>query len=127
METKDGKQAIYAKTRADWRKWLTKNSHKEKSVWLIIYHKKSETQSVKMVEAVEEALCFGWIDSLAKSRDGESYYLTFSPQNPKISKWSKPNRERAERMIAQGLMTAHGQEVIDAAKATGRWEPHLPA
>ncbi|RYY33698.1 MAG: hypothetical protein EOP46_15705 [Sphingobacteriaceae bacterium] len=127
METKDGKQAVYAKTRADWRKWLTENSQSERSVWLIIYHKTSKTESIKMPEAVEEALCFGWIDSLAKSRDSESYYLTFSPRNPKTSKWSKPNRERAKLMIAEGLMTPQGQEVIDAAKATGRWEPPLPA
>jgi uncharacterized protein YdeI (YjbR/CyaY-like superfamily) len=121
-EIKDGKQAIYSKTRAVWRKWLTKNSQVEKSVWLILYHKKSKVESVKLIEATEEALCFGWIDSLCKKRDDESYYLTFTPRNPKKSKWSKPNIERAERMIAQGLMTKHGQRMIDIAKETGKWE-----
>lgn len=77
--------------------------------------------SVQIIEATEEALCFGWIDSLAKKRDAESYYLTFSPRNAR-SKWSKPNRERAERMIAEGRMTEHGQRVIDLAKSTGRWD-----
>jgi uncharacterized protein YdeI (YjbR/CyaY-like superfamily) len=122
METKDGKQAVYAITRKEWRKWLRQNSRKEKSVWLILYHKKSSVPSVNLVEATEEALCFGWIDSLCKKRDAESYYLTFTPRNPKKSKWSKPNIERAERMIEQGLMTAQGQHVIDIAKEAGKWE-----
>lgn len=122
-EIKDGKQAVYAKTRAEWRKWLKKNSQSERSVWLILYHKKSSMPGVSIIDATEEALCFGWIDSLAKKRDGESYYLTFTPRNPKTSKWSQPNRDRAARMIEEGLMTAHGQRLIDIAKQTGRWEP----
>jgi uncharacterized protein YdeI (YjbR/CyaY-like superfamily) len=122
METKDGKQAIYAVTRDDWRQWLQQNGSTEKSVWLILYHKKSKIQSVNLNDATEEALCFGWIDSLCKKRDVESYYLTFTPRNPKKSKWSKPNRDRAEKMIKQGLMTEQGQQLIDIAKQTGRWE-----
>jgi len=121
IETKDGKQAVYAKTRAVWRKWLKQNSQSEKSIWLILYHKKSKVQCITINEATEEALCFGWIDSLAKKRDDESYYLTFTPRNPK-SKWSKPNRERAERLIENELMTEHGQRLIDIAKSTGKWE-----
>lgn len=122
METKDGKQAVYAPTGAEWRKWLEENSQAEKSVWLILYHKKSKVESVNLNDATEEALCFGWIDSLAKRRDLESYYLTFTPRNPK-SKWSGPNRERAERLIMEGRMTEHGQKLIDIAKQTGKWEP----
>jgi uncharacterized protein YdeI (YjbR/CyaY-like superfamily) len=120
-EIKDGKQAVYAKTRAEWRKWLKKNSQSEKSIWVILYHKKSQVPGINLNDATEEALCFGWIDSLAKKRDAESYYLTFTPRNPK-SKWSKPNRERVERMVKEGLMTAQGQKLIDIAKETGRWE-----
>lgn len=122
METKDGKQAIYTITRKEWRNWLQENSQTEKSVWLILYHKKSNVKSIDLIEATEEALCFGWIDSLCKKRDKESFYLTFSPRNAKKSKWSKTNIERAERMIAQGLMTKQGQQLIDIAKETGRWE-----
>jgi len=122
METKDGKQAVYAKTRDDWRQWLHQNSLSEKSVWLILYHKKSNIPCINLNDATEEALCFGWIDSLAKKRDYESFYLTFSPRNPK-SKWSKPNRERAEKMIEKGLMTSRGQQLIDIAKSTGKWNP----
>lgn len=122
MEIKDGKQAIYAKTRKEWRNWLQDNSQIEKSVWLILYHKKSKAESVNLVEATEEALCFGWIDSLCKKRDFESFYLTFTPRNPKKSKWSQPNRDRAQRMIDQGLMTEYGQQLIDIAKENGKWE-----
>lgn len=121
MEIKDGKQALYAETRAEWRSWLQQNGQSEKSVWLILYHKKSTTPSININEATEEALCFGWIDSLAKKRDGDSYYLTFTPRNPK-SKWSQPNRERAQRMLESGLMTEHGQRLIDIAKEKGTWE-----
>jgi uncharacterized protein YdeI (YjbR/CyaY-like superfamily) len=120
MEMKDGKQAVYAKTRKEWRKWLNNNSRKEHSVWLILYHKKSNVPCVTLNDATEEALCFGWIDSLAKKRDAESYYLTFSKRNPK-SNWSEPNKERVKRMIEEGLMTEHGQALIDIAVATGKW------
>lgn len=121
METKDGKLAFYAATRQDWRNWLETNSQIEKSVWLILYKKNSKTPSINLIEATEEALCYGWIDSLCKKRDAESYYLTFSHRNPKTSKWSKPNIERAERLIAQNLMTEHGQKLIDIAKQQGKW------
>ncbi|HEY9257644.1 hypothetical protein [Chitinophaga sp.] len=126
IETKDGKLAIYAKTRGEWRKWLQQNSQSAVSVWLIQYHKKSTVQTVSYNDAMEEALCFGWIDSKAKKRDGESFYLTMTPRNPK-SKWSKPNRDRAERMIEKGRMMPPGQQLIDIAKNKGTWEVVLPA
>jgi uncharacterized protein YdeI (YjbR/CyaY-like superfamily) len=122
MEIKDGKQAVYAKTREEWRNWLKENCQSEKSVWLILYHKKSKIECINLDEATEEAVCFGWIDSLAKKRDGESFYLTFTPRNPKKSRWSKSNRERAEKMIEMGLMTEYGQAMIDIAKKTGKWD-----
>jgi uncharacterized protein YdeI (YjbR/CyaY-like superfamily) len=121
MEMKDGKPVVYAKTRAEWRRWLQKNSTKIDSVWLIQYHKASKVKCVDRIEATEEALCFGWIDSLTKKRDHESFYLTFTPRRAR-SNWSKPNIERAERMIAQGLMTPQGQKAIDHAKENGRWD-----
>ncbi len=121
MELKDGKQAIYAKDRKVWREWLEINCQIEKSVWLILYHKKSKVPSINLIEATEEALCYGWIDSLAKKRDVESYYLTFTPRNPKKSNWSKPNIERVERLIEAGLMTEHGLKTIELAKINGKW------
>ena len=123
METKDGKQVVFARTKTEWRRWLRQNSQSATSVWLILCHKKNNIPCIPINEATEQALCFGWIDSLAKKRDAGSYYLTFTPRNPKKSKWSKPNRERAARMIDKGLMTIHGQRLIDIAKETGNWEP----
>ena len=122
MEMKDGKLAIYAKDRKEWRAWLEQNSQIEKSVWLILFHKKSDVTSVDRIEATEEALCFGWIDSLCKKRGKESYYLTFSPRKGKRSNWSEPNIERTKKMIKEGRMTAQGQVLIDIAKQAGKWE-----
>jgi uncharacterized protein YdeI (YjbR/CyaY-like superfamily) len=100
---------------------LEKNHQSEKSVWLIIYNKKSATSSCKYEEAVEEALCFGWIDSIAKKRDAESSFQYFSIRKTK-SNWSKSNRERVEKLTALGLITERGQKMIDLAKQTGTWE-----
>ncbi len=121
MEIKDGIRTFYAKTTEKWRQWLNKNGQKEKSVFLIMYHKKSKTPSVHWNDAIENALCYGWVDSKAKKRDKESSYLKFTPRNPK-SKWGKKNKERALKMIENGLMTKHGQALIDIAKNTGKWE-----
>lgn len=77
METKNGIQTFYAKTREEWRKWLEKNCQSEKSVWAIIYQKKSKTPSVRFHDAIVDALCFGWVDSKAVPRDDESFYLFF--------------------------------------------------
>ncbi|HUM46468.1 MAG TPA: YdeI/OmpD-associated family protein [Chitinophagales bacterium] len=120
MKLKGGITTHYAKTRKEWRKWLEKNHAAEKSVWLIIYHKESKTPSVYYNEAVEEALCFGWIDSKANKRDAESFYLFFAQRKLK-SNWSKANRDRVEKLIAQGQMTKTGQAMIDLAKKTGTW------
>ncbi|ELR71946.1 hypothetical protein C900_01941 [Fulvivirga imtechensis AK7] len=75
MEMKDGKMAFYAKTRRQWRDWLAANSQNEKSVWLILFRKHSATLSLSLIEATEEAFCFGWIDCLCKRRDDESTTL----------------------------------------------------
>jgi uncharacterized protein YdeI (YjbR/CyaY-like superfamily) len=120
-ENKNGIKTYFASTREKWRKWLEKNGSKEKSVWLIIHHKKSKTKSIYYAEAVEEALCFGWIDSKANKRDDESYYLYFTHRKP-VSNWSKLNIERAENMIEQGKMREEGQKLIDIAKKSGKWK-----
>jgi len=120
-ETFKGIDAVYAETRQQWRDWLLKNSQTKTEVFAIIYHKKSDTPSVTYVEAVEEALCFGWIDSISYKRDAESTYQRFSMRKPK-SNWSKSNIERVERLTAAGLMTEQGQRFVDAAKEAGKWE-----
>jgi len=120
-ETKDGIQTQYASSTEEWRKWLNDNCQIEKSVWLIVYHKSSKMPSVHWHDAIENALCFGWVDSKAIGRDKESCYLKFTPRNPK-SKWGKRNKERALRMTEKGLMTPFGQTLIDIAKNNGKWD-----
>lgn len=120
METKDDIKAFYAKTRQQWRKWLETNSQSKKAICLIIYHKNSKTKCTSYPEAIEEALCYGWIDSKANKRDSESFYQKFTPRKPN-SNWSKTNRERVERLVKQGLMTEQGQKLIAIAKQTGKW------
>ncbi len=96
--------AINAKDRVVWRKWLVKNHLQENRVWLILYHKKSKIHSIYYDEAVEEALCFGWIDSVKYKRDEDSAYQMFTPRKLK-SNWSKLNKELVEKMTKAGLMT----------------------
>ncbi len=120
MEIYQGTQTFHARTRNEWRKWLEKNHQSEKSVWLIIYKKESDTPSVYYPEAVDEALCFGWIDSKPNKRDNTSYYQFFAKRNPK-SNWSKVNKEKAAKLIEQGLMQRAGLEMIEIAKQKGTW------
>ncbi len=120
MEIKNGVNTFYAKDRKAWRAWLKKNALIEKSLWLIIYKKDAATKSITYAEAVEEALCFGWIDSKPNKRDAESFYQFFAKRNPS-SNWSKINKESVARLIAKGLMTATGMEVIEMAKKNGAW------
>lgn len=112
--------AITAKDRDEWRAWLNENHDKQDAVWLIIYHKKSEVPSVYYEESVEEALCFGWIDSKPNKRDAESYYLFYARRKPK-SNWSKPNRERVKRMSEAGKMMPPGKKMVELAKKRGSW------
>jgi uncharacterized protein YdeI (YjbR/CyaY-like superfamily) len=120
METYKDIKAIYAENRQVWRKWLEENHQSEASVWLIIYKKKSNTPTVYYPEAVEEALCFGWIDSKPNKRDQDSYYQFFSKRNPK-SYWSKINKESVARLKKAGQMKPAGLEMIEIAKANGSW------
>ena len=120
MELKDGIKTFYAKSQKEWRQWLEKNHESEKSIWLIIYKKESKTKSVYYPEAVDEALCFGWIDSKPNKRDAESFYQYFSKRNPK-SNWSKVNKEKVKRLLAEGLITKSGLEAIEIAKQNGTW------
>lgn len=120
MEIYNNIQAIHAKTRQEWREWLMNNHQSEKSVWLIIYRKESGTPSVYYPEAVDEALCFGWIDSKPNKRDSNSYYQFFAKRNPK-SNWSKVNKEKVAKLTEQGLMERAGLEMIEIAHQNGTW------
>jgi uncharacterized protein YdeI (YjbR/CyaY-like superfamily) len=114
---------LYAADTAAWRDWLEQNGTSEQSVWLVIQHKDSSTPSVGYHEAIEHALCFGWIDSKALKNDENSCLLRFTPRRPK-STWAATNRARAQRLIDAGLMRPAGQAMIDLAKRTGRWDAH---
>ena len=100
-------ETLYVTTREDFRKWLEKNHGKKKEIWLIQYKKATKKPSIDYVQAVEEAICFGWIDNIEKSMDAERYATRFSPRRPK-SNWTDTNKERARRMIAEGKMTEAG-------------------
>jgi uncharacterized protein YdeI (YjbR/CyaY-like superfamily) len=121
MEKANGIRTFNPANRSAWRKWLKANHTSTEPVCLIVFHKKSKTPNIGYDEAVEEALCFGWIDNKGMKRDEESMYLQFGPRKEK-SNWSMLNRERAERMIQEGLMTPAGQVFIDIAKENGKWD-----
>ncbi|MBR2649444.1 MAG: YdeI/OmpD-associated family protein [Sediminibacterium sp.] len=112
--------AFHAKSQAEWRKWLEKNHAKEKAVWLIIYKKETGIPSLYYPEAVDEALCFGWIDSKPNKRDEKSYYQFFSQRKPK-SNWSTVNKKKVEKLLAENRMAPAGLAMIELAKKTGTW------
>lgn len=119
MPKSDYQESTYARDRSQWRKWLEKHATSS-GVWLVYYKKGSGKPSVSYDEAVEEALCFGWIDSRVNALDDQRYMQFFSPRKPNSS-WSKLNKQRVEQLIQNGLMTAAGLEIIEAAKRDGSW------
>lgn len=114
-------KTLYLKRRGEWRKWLEKNHRKEKEAWLVHYKKQANKLGVSHQEAVEEALCFGWIDSKLQRIDDEKFRLKYTPRKEN-SVWSKINKAVAERMIEEGKMTKAGLEKIEEAKRTGQWQ-----
>jgi uncharacterized protein YdeI (YjbR/CyaY-like superfamily) len=107
---------------AKWRAWLAKNhASTPGGVWLRMFKKASGKQSVTYSDALDEALCYGWIDGQVKSYDAESYLQKFTPRRRR-SNWSKLNTERVERLIASRRMRAAGLAEVQAAQADGRWD-----
>jgi uncharacterized protein YdeI (YjbR/CyaY-like superfamily) len=111
---------VDAGSAAQWEQWLEVNHDTVTEVWLRLFNKSAGDVPLSYAEAVEIALCFGWIDSLARGYDDVSRIQRFSRRKPK-SAWSKSNVERVQRLLATGRMRASGQCQIDAAKADGRW------
>jgi uncharacterized protein YdeI (YjbR/CyaY-like superfamily) len=107
--------------RQAWREWLAENHAHVPGVWLVFHKKDMGTSTLTYVDAVEEGLCYGWIDSLVKKLDDERRKQMFTPRKSK-SLWSTLNKQRVERLIADGLMTPNGMAQIEAAKANGMWE-----
>ncbi len=115
---------LYFKTNSEWRKWLSKNHSKVKEVWLIFYKKEAKKLSINYGTAVEDALCFGWIDSLIKKIDDKRYVRKFTPRNIK-SVWSDSNKKRVSKVIKEGRMTEYGLEKINIAKKNGSWNKKI--
>jgi uncharacterized protein YdeI (YjbR/CyaY-like superfamily) len=108
-------------TRDQWRRWLATNHDQEKDgVWLVFQRKNTGKPSLGYEESVEEALCFGWIDSIIKRIDDDSYCRKFTPRKDD-SAWSNTNKQRVEKITREGRMTEFGQAKVDAAKGSGRW------
>jgi uncharacterized protein YdeI (YjbR/CyaY-like superfamily) len=101
--------------------WLAKNHDSAPEVWIRIFKKGSGKPTVTPVEAIDAILCWGWIDGIRKSWDGESFVQRYCPRRPK-SVWSQINRDNVARLTAAGLMTRHGQAQVDLAKGDGRWD-----
>lgn len=114
-------KTITVTNRADWREWLSENHDKENEVWLVYYKKGTGKSSIEYGASVEEALCFGWVDSLIKRLDEERYVRKFTPRRAG-SKWSASNKKRVEKMLKTGLMTEHGMQKVEAALQDGSWD-----
>jgi uncharacterized protein YdeI (YjbR/CyaY-like superfamily) len=109
------------KTRKDWCKWLEENHKESKGLWLKHAKKASGKTSVSYTEALDEALCYGWIDSQVQAYDGDYYLQKFTPRGPK-SVWSKINVAKVESLIKMGRMQPAGLAAINIAKQDGRWD-----
>jgi uncharacterized protein YdeI (YjbR/CyaY-like superfamily) len=114
-------KSLYFKDRKEWRDWLKKNYKKEKGVWLLHYKKHTKKPGALHKEALEEALCFGWIDSTLKRIDNEKFILKYTPRKEN-SIWSKLNKDTAERLTKEGKMAKAGFEKIEEAKKNGKWQ-----
>lgn len=107
--------------RQSWREWLLENHQNAASVWLIYYKSKSGVPTLSWSDAVDEALCFGWIDSTRKTLDDERFLQLFSKRKPK-STWSKVNKDKVEQLLNDGLMMDAGLKCIEIAKQNGSWD-----
>jgi uncharacterized protein YdeI (YjbR/CyaY-like superfamily) len=120
MESKSDLPILTFQSQKKWRAWLNKNNLKSDGIWLRVYKKNTGVKSLNHAQALDEALCFGWIDGQAKSYDELSYLQKFTPRR-KGSVWSKRNTEHIERLIEEGKMQPAGLAEVKAAKADGRW------
>jgi uncharacterized protein YdeI (YjbR/CyaY-like superfamily) len=109
------------RTEAAFERWLAAHHDRETEVWLRIFKKESGMPTVTPAQALDVALCWGWIDAVRKSFDERSFLQRYTPRGPK-SRWSQINRDHVARLTAAGRMTPHGQRHVDAAKADGRWQ-----
>jgi len=111
---------VYVAGRDQWRDWLSQHHQSEAGIWLVFYKKVTSKPTIDYEDAVEEALCFGWIDSIIKKLDEKRYARKFTPRKDN-SRWSQLNKKRVNKMIEQGRMTEAGLAKIKAAKKNGCW------
>jgi uncharacterized protein YdeI (YjbR/CyaY-like superfamily) len=109
------------KSAADFRRWLQKNHARSEGIWLRIFKKAANEKSLTYAQALDQALCYGWIDGQKKPFDGDSWLQRFTRRRP-TSRWSKANTQHAVRLIKAGEMVPAGLEAVEAAKADGRWK-----
>ncbi|TKG94232.1 hypothetical protein EYV94_13190 [Puteibacter caeruleilacunae] len=114
------KETYYPRNQQEWREWLETNHSSKSSVWLIFYKKETQQPTIDWSEAVDEALCFGWIDSLKKKIDDERYMQLFSKRKPN-STWSKINKDKVKVLIDEGRMTQAGLRTVVIARENGMW------
>jgi uncharacterized protein YdeI (YjbR/CyaY-like superfamily) len=114
---------VQPKSRTVWRAWLEKNHASSSGIWLVYAKKHTGIPSLTYADAVEEALCFGWIDSLVHPIDDSLYKQIFTPRT-QTSRWSALNKKRVERLIVSRQMTAAGMKMIELAKTSGLWNAH---
>jgi len=112
---------LQAKTRGAWRSWLTRHHESETEIWLIFLKAHTGQSTFSYNDTVEEALCFGWIDSLIKRLDENRYARKFTPRRAG-SAWSEANKKRVEKLLADGLMTDAGLALLNEAKMSGEWD-----
>ena len=115
-----GKDSVHPETLAEWRAWLSANHARPDGVWLISWRAATGRPRIAYEDAVEEALCFGWVDSTGGTLDAERAIQWFSPRR-KGSVWARSNKERVERLEREGRMTDAGRRVIERARADGSW------
>ena len=116
----DNKAKFTAQTRQDWRNWLEENHTQTEGIWLVTYKKNSGMPYLSYDEIVEEAICFGWIDSVPRKLDEQRTMLYLSPRK-KGSNWSKINKDRVAKLLDKGLIHASGMAKIEQAKIDGSW------
>ena len=121
MDNKDNLPIIHFGTQQEWEDWLAQNHAEAKGVWLQFAKKDSGIPSINYQQAVEGALCYGWIDGQSKSFDDSYWLQRFTPRKPK-SNWSRINREKVDALAAAGRMQPAGLKQVELAKADGRWE-----
>jgi uncharacterized protein YdeI (YjbR/CyaY-like superfamily) len=118
--SRDAITPLFLASKAAWRRWLREHHVSQTEVWLAIQKKGSLIPGVTLDEAIEEALCFGWIDGKMFSRDEDCYVLRFTPRNPK-SIWSASNKKRILELMKAGKMHAAGLATVSAARKSGAW------